>query len=93
MARRLAAAVLAAALLGACSASRRAPPPPSPAPAAPAAPKPDHSARVKELYDQGVDAYAKGDMPRAKALFESVLKLDPSHTPSRRALRRITLER
>lgn len=93
MARRLAAAVLAASLAAACTASRPAPATPSPAPAAPAEPKPDHSARVKELYDQGVDAYARGDMPRAKTLFESVLKLDPGHVPSQRALRRITLER
>lgn len=90
MARRLAAAVLAAALSAACTASRRAPPPLSPAPAAP---KPDHSARIKELYDQGVDAYAKGEMLRAKSIFESILKLDPSHAPSQRALRRIHLER
>jgi hypothetical protein len=75
--------------LVACTAVRRAP---TPLPA-PASPKPDHSARIRLLYDQGVDAYAQGDMPRAKTLFESILKLDPTHAPSQRALRRIRLER
>lgn len=86
---RLAALLAALLPLCACTASRRAPPP---IPAA-ASPKPDHSVRIQLLYDQGVDAYAKGDMPRAKSLFESVLELDPAHVPSQRALRRITLER
>lgn len=98
MARRLAAAVLAAALLGACHARKA---PPAPAPGAPAAADPakaaaaakERAAEIQRLYDAGVSAYAKGDMPLARTLFERVLKLDPSHTPSQRALRRITLER
>lgn len=91
-ARRRALLGLALAALGACRAHR----PPAPEPAPPALPtaaeREADARRAQRLYDQGVDAYAKGDMALARSLFEQVLKLDPDHPGARRGLRRLRLE-
>lgn len=60
------------------------------APRAPVAPVPVE--RVQQLYSQGLDAYAAGQLDKAKAAFEQALSLDPGNTEVRKALNRVIEE-
>ncbi|MBI3300338.1 MAG: hypothetical protein HYZ75_19400 [Elusimicrobia bacterium] len=44
---------------------------------------------AQRLYDQGVDAYARGEMKEAERFFEEALQRDPGHAPAQKALRRL----
>ena len=52
------------------------------------------SARIDQLYLEGLDAYSRSDFETARALWEETLRLDPRYDPAKEGLRVInrTLE-
>ena len=47
---------------------------------------------IQNLYNQGIDNYSSGDLKRAQARFEEVLRLDPGYVPASKALKRVKEE-
>jgi tetratricopeptide (TPR) repeat protein len=50
-------------------------------------------AQLEKWYEQGIAAYAKGDLDGAAALFRKILDADPRNEPARKALDRIEAEK
>ncbi len=48
--------------------------------------------RVQQLYSQGLDYYAAGQLDKARAVLEQALSLDPQNTEVRKALNRVQEE-
>ncbi len=73
------------------SRNQKLPPAPAARQAKPEAPKAD-AAQVQKLYREGLHLYSSGELEKARAVFRNALKLDPAHTPSSNAIKRINRE-
>jgi tetratricopeptide (TPR) repeat protein len=55
----------------------------------PAARKPADPRQVEELYQRGVEHYARGEFLQATAMFMRILQIDPDNQQAAKALERI----